>query len=237
MSKRSEFLVGVIVVALALVANSVYAISLAGLEHVNGSILVGDKIFDNFSVHSVDAVGTFVVNGLQIEVTPFVSGNREGLAFDGLIQANCQLTLPACHTNNDGESSYIDMFFSYDIRTTDGRPLYDMGMTFNGVALGTGSSAQIIETMNLGGMVTVTAPSILDDRELILNSGDFARVTTHITLIAGSDLDGFASVSHFTQDFSSPPVVPEVPEPGTWLLLITGIAGLAGYRYYRRQMR
>ncbi|MDZ4299976.1 MAG: hypothetical protein U1A26_03595, partial [Candidatus Sungbacteria bacterium] len=162
MSRRCGFLMGVAMVAMVLIVSSGHAVSLAGLAHDRGFIQVGNKFFDKFQqVGSIDAVGFFVVNLLHIEVTPFISGVGEGLAFDGLIQANCQLTFPACRTNNDGKSSYIDIFFSYRVETTDGKSFYDMGMAFNGTTSGPVSSAQIIETVDLGGSAIVTAPSTL----------------------------------------------------------------------------
>ncbi len=202
-------------VGVALLAASAHAVSLSALINSNGSIIVDDKEFSNFSLVSFGS-GDYIFDPAGIEVTGFMFGPDPGLQFTGLMFANT--------------GGWLNLNIKFDVQVLDPlKRIVDIGLTFNGAIID-GGQAQIIESALVGiqnvgqGFVYATPLGTkLTDHLLLqdpVNGYEKVRVVKDITLIGGPQ--GTAKISYIGQSFSQ--VV--IPEPATLTVLAAGLGSL-----------
>lgn len=208
-----------------------YAIPLGDLI-AGGTITAGDKAFTNW-VNLGDFSTNSPLNLSKIEVTSLNDpSNNPGLLFtatDGVLSVSDQ--------------DAIDLAFSYTVSTLDGiARINGSGLELGTISFIPGPGSQDLGLISVSedlfdgiladiGHNEVTAAANGIGQQL---SGQtrFApqsslSIETFIIIAGGADGDS-VSLNSFSQRFS------QVPEPGTFLLLTLGLAGL-GYRQRRFQ--
>jgi hypothetical protein len=179
-----------------------------------GSMVVGDKLFHNFSNFASTAVGALGVDPGQIWVIPSMEGGKFGLTF----QSNGQFTVGA------GQSQMTHIEFDVMSR---GTLIKSTTLQMNGFAPGSGST-QISSIFGNGQQQLSVRASTPNNFAHSAFTGlhDRGRFSIDIRLTGGADGEGITTLDNFT--FSV-----EQPEPGTMTLLGLGAAGLLGYRWRR----
>ena len=243
--KRGIALVGVLVLMLAAAGVS-HAGAISTLDDLfnGGSIIAGDKLFDNWSLGFYDTSDGRTLDATNITVAGLNDGGLN--PGPGL---NFRVSNGELDVTGDGIYAYIDLRFSFRVSVLD--PTLKI----------TDSSLRIMEAMlttigDNGMWITETTGTSLgtpDDLEsmhvevsyldpsfggpgLITNMNDSAVfapqseiwVTKNI-LVWASDISEDASLKGFDQRFSQSPV--GVPEPGMLALLALG--GIALLRFKR----
>lgn len=237
-------LVKTLTLLLALVAvSSAHAIPFTGLFD-GGSVIAGDKLFDQWTLVFQGTSDGHTVNTDNIDVTPLgpVGSNPldpgPGLRFAIL---NNELTVAG-----DGIYAYIDLQFGFRVSVLDP----SLRVKDNSLVSSSNLSSNADGTNDLGTYILEiigTAPGLDDlgtkdvefsilDEVLTADTTDSATfapqseifVTKNI-LVWSRDVGDTAGLNEFHQRFSQ---TRAVPEPSTLALL--GIAGLAGYLTRRR---
>lgn len=213
-------LLGALIGVLGLNAERVYAIPLGDLL-TGGTITAGDKAFTNWV--NLGDFSTNQVDLSKIDVTPLNDpSNNPGLLFTA---TGGVLSL----SNED----IIDLAFGYTVSTVDG------------IARINGSSLELGAFTFGQGLISVSEdlfdsiPTVIGHNEVnaaaiseqLFDQTSFApqsrlSVETFIIMAGGSEGDS-VRLDSFTQRFS------QVPEPGSFLLLSFGLAGLR----YRRSFQ
>jgi len=191
------------------------AVSLATLTNSGASLLVGDKLFTDFSIQGSFGAGQVTVDPIQLD------GNY-GIEFQGGFLA---------------DGSGADMILKYDVAVTNSPNLIAAAnLGFNGfVPFGTGV-ASVVESVytNSGSFygemaVYATATSSqLTNSLAIVPPQQLLELSKDVTVSA--QLPAFAEISTIDQTFS------QVPEPSVLVLTIMGAAGL-GLTMRRRPKR
>lgn len=151
--------------------------------------------------------------------------------------------------NPGGGFASADFIIGYDIASV---PLIGaVGLLFNGAVVGDSSFAQVVETvlgftpfLHVAGTGQVDAPGGPLADAIILDKGYHALRVVKDLLLVGADSDGlgYATVSFVDQFMAGPGVDPfcvdgtcdDVPEPGTYALLGSGLIGLYAARRHRK---
>lgn len=231
-------IVAVLAVAALLTSQNASAIPLSDLL-AGGNIVSGDKEFTNFRNFQSNASGANAtpMDPMFIDVTPVVVFGDIGLRFTD-DSGNPQMSI--------GSASGLGTVFEYDVFVLlAGLEIVGNTLTLDasgftqtiGFPANTGVSVdEVVEDASGGGLATKTVFNRLvngvNDADTI-DSAVFAlqpmiTVNTDIGLITDlNDPAGAARVDIFTQTFS------QIPEPSTFLLLASGLAGLAAWRRRR----
>ena len=243
--RRGIALVGVLVLVLAAPGIG-YANGIPTMGDLfnGGSIIAGDKLFDNWSLGYYDSSDGRTFDAANITVAGYSDGSLNpgpGLDFTVL---NDELTV-----TGDGIYAYIDLMFSFRVTVLDPTlKITDSSLSItNALVTNAGDNGMWI-TETIG-----TSPGTTDDLEsmyvefswqdpsfggtgIISNLNDSAVfapqseiwVTKNI-LVWATDANETASLTGFAQRFSQSPV--GVPEPGMLALLALG--GIALLRFRR----
>ena len=208
------------VVGLSLAPREASAVLLSDLIARQGSVVSGDKLFDNFKLTITPiTAGFYVADPAAIDVQAKTFGPDYGIQFAGPMFAS--------------SGAAVALLLEFDATVTDStKYLHDIGLAFNGVATGSQGVTSVTETIFLPNTNTavaqayVAAPAPLSDHIVFSSPAPAPLQKVHVVkdikLIAGPD--GIASISFIRQSFS------QVPEPGSLLMLATGVAGLLGLR-------
>lgn len=169
------------------------------------SCSVGTMTFSNLHISSVVLGNGDVALG---SVSPFISGNEFGLEFHYTADAG---PAPPAGT--------ADVAWSYNVTGT-----LSIGDAFAQLVSDTFSTgtASVNEVFSNGTVLNLLAPGS--------TTATFAPITELFVTadqVNDSGAGGFASSSILVNAFS--PVTTSVPEPATWLLLLTALAGLFTY--------
>ncbi|MBN1568672.1 MAG: PEP-CTERM sorting domain-containing protein [Acidobacteria bacterium] len=231
-------------------AGSVYADSLASLFN-GGSIIAGDKLFDNWELLYYDASDGRCFDPNNIEVTALNDGGMSpGPGLDFYV-SNGELNV-----SGDGIYAYVDLMFGFRVSVLDpAMTITDNTLGFS--AAGAYLSWLIDDSFDLGNYIreSIGTAAGLDDlgakevefstlkfpgatesfTSIISDSAAFAPqseiwITKNVLVWAVDDSDG-AGITGFEQRFSQS----VVPEPSTLLLVGLGIAGLAAFRRSRKR--
>lgn len=229
-------------VAIILTVPPAHAISLGTLIDSNGTIQEGDKLFSNFSLHDVTGQNSTPTDPRDLQIAGFTNILGE----HGLRLSGFSVALP-----NASSSAALIFSLEYDVTVTDPSfRLDDIRHAFSttsnrgaGLSLitqagfppdvngsmqsvvGFGGTGQLLvdnvnETENLTTLVTT--------QHMLNNFEAHAQV---VNLSEGGPVTlGTITTSPIDLTFSQTAVVPEVPEPATWLLLTSGLAGLMALR-------
>jgi hypothetical protein len=196
------------------------SVSLSQLTSTNGSsVLVGDKLFGNFSFQSSDtAMPTCdTLSSSSFNLTALSNNDGFGVSFTGPMAATGNVT--------------DDVVFRFSITVTNSSQLIsDIDLDYNGTVLGSGFSS-VVESVFTGGFGGTPI-----DQISVFNTG----ITTQLSAVAnlpvpeqeiyvekdvifGGGAPGnqnAAFISIIDQTFS------QVPEPSTILLAVSGLAAL-----------
>lgn len=215
------------------------AVSLAELFN-DGSITVGDKLFDNWSLVDYYTSDGRDFNPGNIEV--------EGLS-DGDYGLRFNVTNDELYVQGDGIYAYVDLMFGFRVSVLDPNwKITDASMDLNYGVLGwtpdgdTDIGMFIKETVgSTSGLDDLGDFSVefsrLDDDQFndTFSTTVFAAqseiwVTKNILVWAADDTD-WAKIDGFDQRFSQTQTV--IPEPSTIVLTLLGLAGLVVARKRR----
>jgi PEP-CTERM motif len=190
---------------------------------------IDDKTFSNFMYSGTSNPPGFELPAGSVAVSPITSPGNPGLQFSAGWFASTSSGILE-------EDSLIQ--YGVDVNP-GGSPITDLSLSIGGVAWSGTGAVIVAETVCLGAMLpacsggTVRTLSVFDSSggSQLFDSISFAGVSEvdvqkGIKVQAGTN--GDATVSLVTNQFS------EVPEPGSIMLLGSGILGLAGV--LRRRM-
>ncbi len=185
----------------------VHAVPLQQLVDEDESILVIDKLFDNFSVSiEPDGNSAYIANPAAIDVAGIVIGDEIGIRFAGLLAARSNLV----------PNSGVTVTIGYDVTVIDPQLwIHDISLAFNGVATDPEGFARVTETVFDGnvpvGSAAVATPTPLSDHDLF--DGMFKTLHVEKTIVLYGGAAGFTTISFIDQTFS------QIPEPATVALL------------------
>jgi hypothetical protein len=213
------------------------SILLMDLIDGDGSIVHGDKLFDNFGLEVVDtiglgfpAIGTIVVEGIT-------RNGEHGLRFTGSLSATGQPEGPSGFgiVLNYSVTSLDPKFLIHDLTIASGVTVQNGGVLLTEQAFGPDSLLLADASASAGG-VFPTDPSVTE----IIDHQEFGGDVSSIDVRSAFSLFGArtqfcspcgsASISYIDQTFSQTQVV---PEPGTFVLLCIGFAAVRCARLRR----
>lgn len=221
----ASLVMAVVVLAPASAEITVFADQSVALDELiasGESLVVGDKIFDDFSFLSQDFMSSDVL------VTPVLDEYGYGLRFTGEWSAVGEETV-----------GFV-IQFTAEVAQESQQLISDVHLRYNGAYLGSGYS-EVVETVLDFDTDAVLGQIMVNNPPPVLEAGfDLAEPTTKITVIKDVQIIGDdaghrrlsenrASISFIDQTFS------QIPEPGTVLLVAAGIFGLCltGRRSHR----
>lgn len=199
-----------------------------------GGIVVGDKLFDSFSVTSSSSKGAFSPTAEDIEITPVRIGGDEGFKVNALWNA---LAGKWVDTTITYRASLVDACIAQG-HTIVGNALF---MTAVGGKNTTGGIASISEDLyadhpSQGGdsFAEEFTYYVDSDDNYVSESAHFAPVT-HLWVVkdigvsGGDGKKGVMALSEFYQTFH------QAPEPSTLVLVAVGLTGLAAFVWRKRR--
>jgi len=230
---KRVFMLLTVVLAINLQVWPAHAIPLGDLIDTNGEIVQGDKRFTNFELSNI------VINA------PTDPGDPELIEIQGFTnligEHGLRLVGPFEATSTPADSQgVLGFFLEYDVTVTDPQFLiHDLRHAFSFTSIGSGSvnlitqagfppdvnaSIQSVEGFGDNGVVDLDEDFLTDvSSQHMLHVIEFRAETTNP---GGVPVFAAINVSSIDLTFSQTPI----PEPSTWLLLGTGIAGLVFWR-------
>ena len=201
------------------------------INHTNGSdgsITVGDKVFDDFSCHVTNSGTGFTGTGCDASVTGIEpSSTEEGIRFGGFFFA----------AGDGNAGALMDITITYDVATTSGAAIMeDVGMAFNATTPVPNAKASVDEKVCAGDVGSLCGSPIADisvqSSILGLNTvvklsdhANFSSLQSNVSVFKDiglfADKNGDVSFSILDQTFS------QVPEPGSIALLGSALFGCA----------
>jgi hypothetical protein len=201
--------------------------TLSSLIARNGSVQVGNLVFDQFSYSPTGQMP--LASNVNVSVTFDANGNP-GLRFGG------GFTDGSDGTTASQQAS--DSVLSYRV-TASGLGLNDIHLSGNPQVVGPGDGVMsVTETFQAGTQaVKLEIHDVVNkgiSNQVLQDSAAFAP-TSSIQVVTKDifalNLGGFPTDSIIDQTFSTT----AIPEPGAGVLLGLGVAVLAGYRWHRRR--
>jgi hypothetical protein len=229
-----------VVWALNLPNMSAHAIPLGELIDTNGEIVQGDKRFTNFELSNIvinSPLNLIPDDPEDIDVQGFTNLLGEhGLRLVGPFQAS---TTPA------NSQAVLGFFLEYDVSVTDPQFLiHDLRHAFSFSSIGSGS-INLITQAGFPPNVNASIQSVegffpkngvVDLDEAFLNDVSSQHMLHVIEFRAETTTPGgipvFAGINVSSIDLTFSQTA--IPEPSTWLLLGTGIAGVALWRRHQK---
>jgi hypothetical protein len=218
MKNYGIFLSAVIAVFIGALSTQAAPVTLADLV-AGGSITQGDKLFDNFTCTGCDEL---VLQIITLEGITSATGEN-GLRFTSPEEAGAETIVTIFRY----QVTVLDAnFLIHDFTHTLTFDISDGGGSLSVLeALGPLSSP--IATSNL--TVTPGAPSATSHSNLPFD------VATLLVQSTATDIGPHSGNITADQTFSQVPVSHPVPEPATWLLLGSGLAGLITFQRFRKR--
>jgi len=211
-------LAAVLVVSAAHAQTTSTSDTLQDLVQTNGSLAIGDKVFNNFDFFASGLTG---FDPSQIRVTASFSNGNYFLTWDG------KMSLVS------GGSATSDLLLGYTVTATDGA-IDELDASFTGSAQPTGGSFLALDetVRDTQGVVLGTMHLDANHTSATLNI-DPAQTSLNITKDLGFGIidGGFVTVSEISQSIHQ-----VVPEANSVILFGTGLA-LLGIVSIRRQRR
>ena len=207
------------------------SILLVDLIEADGSIVQGDKLFDNFRVQTVREFGfSFLFIG-AIAVEGITRNGEHGLRFSGGLMGQGQpegssgfgVLLSYSVTSLDPQLRLHDVTIASGVTVANG------GVQLTERVLGPDSVLLATASASAGGTFP-TDPGVteISDHQLLVNAVSAIDVQSTINLIALRTQFctpcGRASINYIDYTFSQVPQTQAIPEPGTLLLIGMGIA-------------
>lgn len=235
------FMLLTVVLALNLQVWPAHAVPLGTLIDTNGQVVQGDKRFTNFELSNITISD-------PLDLTPDDPRDIEIQGFTNLVgEHGLRLVGPFQAISKAGFGSVADLTFhlEYDVNVID--PLFLIhdvrhAYSFTSISLGSvnlitqagfppnvNASMQNVDGFGDNGVVNRDEAFLNNvTSQHMLHVLDFRAETLQLT--PGVFVSGAINVSSIDLTFSQT----AVPEPSTWLLLGTGIAGLALWRRHQK---
>jgi hypothetical protein len=235
---KKLFMLLTVVVALNLQLGPAHAIPLGTLIDTNGQIVQGDKLFTNFELSNI------VTN------SPIIPGSPDLIEIQGVTnilgEHGLRLLGPFQATSTPADfQGVLGFFLEYDVTVTDPQFLiHDSRHAFSFTSIGSGSvnltnQAGFSPTLNADNIQSVEGfgdNGVVNEEQPFFNNVSSQHMFHLIEFRAETTNPGgvqtFAALNVSSIDLTFSQTA--IPEPSTWLLLGTGIAGFALWRRHRK---
>jgi hypothetical protein len=207
-----------------------------------GGIVIGDKLFDSFTVTTSKSSNAIAPDASAITITPIqVLSSGAVMGGDYGMQINGAWSAPAGQLSDSTVEFHASILAPY---IAQGYAFKDnsLWMTAFGVSNNTsGGAVSVSENLYATHPSSQTSPFSnkfvyyqSSANNQLLDAASFAPITDmwvvkDVVAYGGTGAVGAAHLSEFYQTFS------QVPEPGTFVLLGMGLLGLACYVPFRRR--
>jgi hypothetical protein len=225
--------------AVLLMVTPAFAIPLSTLVSTDGTIQVGDKQFTNFELHDTTAQMSTPADPGNLDVQGFTNGLGE----HGLRISPFSVSIP--QANSSGAFVFT---IEYDVTVTDAQfRLHDVRHAFSTTS-NRGGGLSVISQAGFPADLNASMQSVVgfggsgefivdnvDEHEVfahdvssqhMLHNFEAHALTVNLTSQGGPIVLGAISTSPIDLTFSQT----AIPEPATWLLVASGLAGLIGLR-------
>ena len=204
------------------------SVSLSNYVGTSNGILIGDKLFENFS---------YVAGGVSNNLSP------DAISLTALSNSvGFGLTIGGPFENFGNTSKDFILQYSVDVTNKPGFLISDIHMTYNGNSYGTGGYSTIDESVysngfgagfigqidvhNYGTNAPPLPPPQFEDQLVFAQGHDKVYVQKDIVL-GGFNANDHSSISIINQTFS------QIPEPSSMVLAGIGLSGLWLWRRKR----
>jgi len=180
-------------------------------------------------VNSQAAAASFLAVAGALNIYDFESALPANLTITGGTTTDNSGCGALCGFNTTPGGAFMRNVFGGSVTFTFTQPVDAFGFYVNGLQTNLVPQQTIVYVDGSGATQTINFPTATDGGGAFVGFIDFGQLISSVTFNATNDILGFDDL-RFGRSAVDPRGGSPVPEPGTYVLLLTGLAGLAAYR-------